>query len=206
MASAGAFMMLFLVSHMSTNLLLLADREGVIFGKAVDFLLTSPVIKVVQFVLYISFFLHIVIGILIEVYNRKRRPVGYHVSLKSKTSPYSRFMIHTGIIIFIFLVIHLYNFFFVKLGLVPPYGGAVSPTDFHPMIVATFTNPYYSVFYIVSLLFLGFHLKHAFQAVFQTFGLYHEKYTPIVKITSTIYAVVISGGFILIPLYFLFIY
>jgi succinate dehydrogenase / fumarate reductase, cytochrome b subunit len=206
MAAAGAFLMLFLISHLVTNLLLLADAEGKKFGEAVEFLLTNPIIKIVEYILFAAFIVHIIIGVVIELHNRKARPVDYYVATRSQTSTFSKYMIHSGIIIFIFLLIHLYNFFFVKLGLVPVYADASSQTDFFPMVIETFKNPYYSAIYIVSLLFLGFHLKHAFQAAFQSFGLNHDKYTPAIKAIGTLYAIIVSGGFIIIPLYFLFVY
>ncbi len=206
MAAAGAFLMLFLISHLTTNLLLLAGDGGEKFDQAVEFLLTNPVIKIVEYVLFAGFIIHIILGVIIELHNRKSRPVGYKVALKSDTSAFSRFMIHSGIIIFIFLLIHLYNFFFVKLGLFPVYGGAESSHDFFPMVVVTLQNPVYAIIYIVSFVFLGFHLKHAFQSAFQSFGLNHDKYMPAIKVVGTIYAVVIAVGFSIIPLYFLFLY
>lgn len=206
MAAAGAFLMLFLISHLATNLLLLADAEGRVFGEAVEYLLANPIIKIVEYILFAAFIVHIIIGVVIELHNRRARPVGYYVTPKSETSAFSRYMIHSGIIIFIFLLIHLYNFFFVKLGLFPVYAGAESNTDFYPMVVETFKNPVYSALYIVSILFLGFHLKHASQAAFQSFGLNHDKYTPAIKVIGTLYALIISLGFIIIPIYFLFVY
>jgi succinate dehydrogenase / fumarate reductase, cytochrome b subunit len=206
MAAAGAFLMLFLVSHLATNLLLLAGDGGAQFDKAVEFLLTNPAIKIMEYVLFAGFIIHIIIGVIIELHNRRSRPVGYKVALKSETSAFSRFMIHSGIIIFIFLLIHLYHFFFVKLGFVPLYGGAETGHDFYPMVVYTFQNPVFSIIYIISFVFLGFHLKHAFQSAFQSFGLNHDKYTPVIKVVGTIYAVVIAVGFSIIPLYFLFLY
>jgi succinate dehydrogenase / fumarate reductase cytochrome b subunit len=49
-------------------------------------------------------------------------------------------------------------------------------------------------------LFLCFHLLHAFQSAFQTLGLNHKTYTPIIKTLGVIYSIVITGGFIAIPL------
>lgn len=206
MAAAGAFLMLFLVSHLTTNLLMLAGDEGEKFDQAVEFLLTNPVIKIVEYLLFAGFIIHIIIGVIIELHNRKSRPVGYKVGLKSETSTFSRFMIHSGIIIFIFLLIHFYNFFFVKLGIVPVYGGAESSHDFFPMVAVTLKNPVYAIIYIISFVFLGFHLKHAFQSAFQSFGLNHDKYMPAIKVVGTIYAVVVAVGFTVIALYFLLMY
>ncbi len=206
MAAAGVFLMLFLVSHLATNLLLLAGDGGKSFDNAVEFLLTNPAVKIMEYVLFAGFIIHIIIGLIIEVHNRKSRPVSYHVSVKSDTSAFSKFMIHSGVIIFIFLLVHLYHFFFVKLGLVEPYGGAQSAHDFYPMVVETFKNPVYSIGYIISFLFLGFHLKHAFQSAFQSFGLNHDKYMPAIKFVGTVYALIIALGFSIIPLYFMLIY
>ncbi len=206
MAAAGAFLMLFLVMHLTTNLLLLAGDEGAKFNEAVDFLLTNPLIKIMEYVLFAGFILHIILGVVIQLHNRRSRPVGYHVTPKSGTSTFSRFMFHSGIIILIFLLLHLYHFFFVKLGLVPMYGGAEERHEFFPMLVYVFKNPWMVAIYVVSVIVLGFHLKHAFQSAFQSFGLNHNKYMPGIKAVGTIYAIAISIGFSVIPLYFYFIY
>ena len=55
------------------------------------------------------------------------------------------------------------------------------------------------------MIVLAFHLNHAFQSAFQTMGLNHNKYTPVIKAIGTIYAIVIGAGFASIPVYFLFI-
>jgi len=206
MAAAGAFLMLFLVSHLATNLLLLAGDGGVSFGKAVDFLLANPLIKIMEYVLFTGFVVHIIVGVVLEIHNRRSRPVQYHVSPKSGTSPFSRFMFHTGVIIFIFLLLHLYHFFFVKLGFVPLYGGASEGHEFYPMVVHTFKNPLMAGIYVTSFIFLGFHLSHAFQSAFQSFGLNHNKYTPVIKVVGYLYATLIAVGFSVIPIYFYFFY
>jgi succinate dehydrogenase / fumarate reductase, cytochrome b subunit len=205
-AAAGGFLMLFLVSHLATNLLMIAGDEGATFRTAVEFLMANPVIKVVEYVLFAGFIVHIIAGLIIEYHNRRARPVDYYITPKSDTSAFSRFMIHTGIIIFIFLVVHLGNFFFVKIGLKDSYGGAESAHDFFPMAVYTFQNTGYMILYVISMIFLGFHLKHGFQSAFQSFGFNHNKYFPIIKIIGLAYAIIIAVGFSIIPLYFYFIY
>ncbi len=206
MAAAGAFLMLFLISHLTTNLLLLAGDGGKKFDAAVEFLLTNPLIKIVEYFLFAGFIIHIIIGIIIEIHNRRSRPVGYYVQGKSGTSAFSRFMIHSGVVIFVFLILHLYHFFGVKIGLVEPYADASTTHDFFPMIVYKLQNPLVAGVYILSFIVLGLHLKHAFQSAFQSFGLNHNKYTPALKIIGAVYAAAISLGFIAIAVYFLFIY
>jgi succinate dehydrogenase / fumarate reductase cytochrome b subunit len=118
-------------------------------------------------------------------------------------------MIHTGLIIFVFLAIHLANFYFVKLGWTnaPQGNNAVEGShDFYNMAINLFTTPGYSIFYIICMAFLSFHLLHAFQSAFQTMGVNHKKYSPIVDWVGKIYAIAVPAGFAVIPIYFLFFY
>lgn len=206
MAAAGIFLMLFLIIHLTTNLLLIKGDDGKTFDKAVEFLTRNPMIKIMEYVLFAGFFIHIIIGVVLEVFNYRARPIKYKEPLRTEVSPFSKYMIHSGIIIFIFLVLHMFHFFFVKIGFVALPEIATHEKDFYNMAILTFTNPFYSAVYLISFLFLGFHLKHAFQSAFQTYGLYHDKYNAIIKVLATIYALVISIGFAIIPIYFLFIY
>lgn len=203
---AGIFLMLFLCTHLLTNLLMLMGDGGKAFDKAVAFLSTNPLVKITEYVLFAGFIIHIFLGVVIWVSNQRARPVGYHVALKTETSAFSKFMFHTGVIIFVFMIIHLINFFFVKLGLAPVPDYAQDGHDFYAMAVVLFKNYWYSGIYLISFVFLGFHLKHAFQSAFQSLGMNHNKYTPAIKVIGTVYALIISLGFASIPLYFLFIH
>ncbi len=205
MALAGIFLMLFLVSHLATNILMLRGDDGEAFRGAVRFLTENPFIKIMEYVLFAGFLIHIMLGVILQIQNTRARPVKYHTRLKTETSTFSRYMFHTGVIIFIFLVIHLVNFFFVRLGWVPiPEVAEGDRYEFYEMARELFQNPWYSAIYLISFVFLGFHLKHAFQSAFQSLGLNHNKYTPAIKTIGTIYALVISIGFASIPVYFLF--
>ncbi len=206
MALAGIFLMLFLLVHLGINILMVIGDDGEMFSQAVKFMLTNPLIKITEYFLFGGFIVHILLGVIIQIYNYRARPVKYSKSIKSDQSMFSKYMIHTGILIFVFLFIHFFHFFFVKLGLVDVPASAEGKYDFFSMAVVTFQNPIYSAIYLVSFVFLGFHLKHAFQSAFQSLGLYHDKYTPAIKALGTIYALIISVGFAIIPIYFLFFY
>lgn len=209
MSLAGLFLITFLVVHLSINLFILPITENheETFRAAVGFMTTFPLIKIMEVVLFSAFIVHIILGVILQIENWMARPVGYAVATKSKTdSPFSRFTIHTGIIIFIFLIIHFMNFYFVKLGWVSPPAGAAPVADkhdFYNMALNVFNNPVYSILYIVLIVGLGFHLHHAFQAAFQSLGLNHPKYFPWIKGIGLVYSIVITLGFISIPLYFL---
>ena len=200
MALAGLFLITFLVLHLAINLLLLRSDGGAAYMQAVRFMTTNPLIKVMEIFLFGGFLIHILIGVIIQIYNWMARPKRYRVEGFSHTSFFSKYMIHTGAIIFVFLVIHFMNFYFKKLGWVAPPEG-VEREDFYQMALMLFSNEFYTILYMVLMVFLGFHLHHAFQSAFQTLGLNHSKYTPFIKGLSTVYSIVVPLGFALIPLF-----
>jgi succinate dehydrogenase / fumarate reductase cytochrome b subunit len=199
----GLFLSVFLVVHLGINLLILKTDPSA-FAAAVEFMGTNPVIRVFEVVLFAAFILHILVAIFLWFQNKQARPIDYARPNESKTSFMSKYMIHTGIIIFIFLILHFIHFYFVKVGLVNVPEGAEGQHDFYNMARNLFAIPLYSGIYILSFLALGFHLNHAIQAGFQSLGLNHTKYTPCIKNFSTIFAVIITLGFTFIPIYLLF--
>ena len=204
MALAGLFLISFLVIHLAINLLLMLNDDGAAFMVAVEFMTTNPLIKIMEIFLLGGFGIHIVIGVIIQIQNWLARPVRYKVDGFSQLSFFSKYMIHTGAIIFVFLGVHFTNFYFVKLGWVSPPAG-IGKEDFYLMATLLFANKFYAILYVVLMVFLGFHLHHAFQSAFQTLGLNHTKYTPFIKAVGTIYSILIPLGFASIPLFFMFI-
>jgi succinate dehydrogenase / fumarate reductase cytochrome b subunit len=107
-------------------------------------------------------------------------------------------MVQSGIIVLIFLVIHLTTFF------VPHRFGHPEETMYQSAINA-FQNPWYTLFYVLAMILLAFHLVHGVQSAFQTLGIRHNKYTPLIKNTGIAFAILLCAGFAFIPLYILLI-
>jgi succinate dehydrogenase / fumarate reductase cytochrome b subunit len=124
--------------------------------------------------------------------------VKYAVMKVNETSSwFSRNMGITGSIILFFIVVHLKQFFW-------PYritGLEMGDTVANSVAVA-FANPWYSLLYIVSVLFLAFHLNHGFQSAFQTVGLNNKKYAKTWKMAGTGFAALIAIGFGSFPVIF----
>jgi succinate dehydrogenase / fumarate reductase, cytochrome b subunit len=189
MALAGFFLLTFLPVHLFINLLLLkAEPEP--FNKAAHFMATFPVVKILEVVLIASILIHISWGILLQVQNWLARPIGYVSGNKSETTFFSRFMIWTGATILTFLVLHFFNFYFIRVGLVTG-----NPEDYYAIAHKLFKIPAYDYIYLVCFTFLGFHLYHAFSSVFQTLGLNHRIWTPVVKVIALVYAIVLPSGY-----------
>lgn len=205
MSLMGFFLMVFLVVHLGINLLLLFDPSRELFNIVAHFMGTNPLIQIFQWVLFAGFIIHIILGVILQIQNWIARPKGYKVKASSEDSYFSKFMIYTGIIILIFLIIHFANFF-LKAKLfhsIPEFvlnGVNMGMEDMGLLVMKLFELPLYVVGYTIALLILGFHLDHAFQSAFQSLGLNHKKYTPCIKGFGHIYAIVITLGYIAIPL------
>lgn len=199
MALAGLFLLTFLPVHLGINFLLLKpDPEP--FNKAAEFMATFPVIKIVEIILMLAILIHIIYGIVLQIQNWLARPRRYSSGSKSKTSFFSKFMIWTGGTIFIFLVIHFLNFYFIKLGLVDGIPVEGEAEDFYSVAYQLFKKPVYNIIYWVCFAGLGLHLFHAFSSAFQTLGLNHRIWTPVVNFLAVVYAIIIPLGFMSIPL------
>jgi succinate dehydrogenase / fumarate reductase cytochrome b subunit len=194
MALAGLFLLMFLPVHLVINLMLLkSDPEP--FNRAAHFMSTFLLIKVVEILLFAALIIHFSWGIYVQITNWLSRSERYAVRSKSETSFFSRFMIWTGASILIFLVIHFFNFFFMRLGWV-----SGNPEDFYSVAYELFSIPVYNIIYLTCFVLLGFHLFHAFSSAFQTLGLNHRIWTPVINVLAFIYAILIPAGFASISL------
>ena len=189
MALAGIFLLIYLPVHLGINLLLL-QNEPEVYNNAAEFMAKFPLVRVVEVLLFLAILVHICWGIYIQIQNWMSRPVGYARVNKSETSFFSRFMIWTGAVVLTFLVLHFFNFFFVKLGLVPG-----NPEDFYTIAHNLFKIPAYNYIYLFSFAVLGLHLYHAFYSAFQTMGLNHRIWTPVVRVVAVLYSILIPVGF-----------
>jgi succinate dehydrogenase / fumarate reductase, cytochrome b subunit len=207
MSLAGLFLVVFLLVHLGINLsLILADtREP--FNKAAHFMGTNIIVKGMEIMLFGGFFLHMIYGVILQLQNWFARPQRYKKENYEQSSFFSKFMIHTAAIITIFLIIHLFDFYFKAkfFGDVPLviYDGK-EYHDLGIMVVEKFKMGGFVIFYIACFLLLFFHLLHGFQSAFQSMGLNHRIYTPIIKTLGILYTIMVTAGFILIPIYIFF--
>lgn len=210
MSLTGLFLIVFLAVHLTGNLALLADDGGKAFNLYAKFMTTNPLIKTVSYGLYAFILIHTIQGILLWVKNRSARgAVGYAVKKTHATNTNPRAasnMAWLGMVIFIFILIHLYQFWLqMKLGNLPlaTYEGK-EVKDLYFLVAEAYSNPLYVAFYVICMAVVGFHLLHGFQSAFQTLGWNHPKYSPLIRWIGRIYAIVVPIGFAIIPLYMYF--
>jgi succinate dehydrogenase / fumarate reductase cytochrome b subunit len=202
MAVTGICLLLFLIIHLINNLTLYGGPD--LFNTVVKNLdLIKPFVRVIEVILVTIFIFHIFNGVRLWIENKKARPVNYKVNAASQNSDlFSRTMFVTGSIIFIFLVVHLKTFW-VKFNMGDPLA---KEHQYFQILVNSFSDPFYSILYVIAMLLLGFHLYHGFQSAFQTFGWNNKKYFPIIEKLGLIYTIIMVIGFASIPIYFLLFY
>lgn len=193
----GFFLLSFLVVHLTINLFLFQQDRGQTFDTYAEFLATYPLIRPLEILLFAGFLLHMALGVWLWFLNRRVRPRKYAINSASDTSTLtSRIMFITGVIVLVFLVIHV-NTFFIQSRFVD---AAIPMFD---RVWDAFGNPWYVGFYLVALVFLGYHLKHGFQSAFQTYGLYVGRWKTLIDLVAIVFWLLIPLAFAAMPLYFL---
>ena len=115
-ALLGGFLLVFLLFHATANLFILRHDEGAWYSAFCHFMGTNWIVKAFELVLLGAIALHILLTLWLALTNRLARPVRYHQAQKSKTHSTSKLMVWTGILIFVCLIVHFCDFYFVKLG------------------------------------------------------------------------------------------
>jgi succinate dehydrogenase / fumarate reductase cytochrome b subunit len=214
MAVTGLGLTAFVIVHMVGNLQLFLGREALnAYAKALKDM--PAVLWLFRLGLLAFVLLHIVYGVRLWLANRAARPVPYHHKTYREATLASRTMLVTGLVLLAFIVFHLAHY---TLGLVgtahvtDPDTAALKsinylelrdPQDRHDVYAMTiygFRNPFFSLAYVVAMGFLAFHLWHGFQSAFQSLGLSHPRWAPLLRKASLALAVILFIGNSSMPL------
>ena len=199
MSISGLFLVIFLLLHLTINLLSLISPEAFNAGCA---FMSLPIVQVFVPVLAFGFFIHILYAITITLKNQKARPVKYAISSTAKSSTWaSRNMFVLGLIVLGFLAIHLAHFWY-KMQWQEWIGGDLEHNPYS-LLVGLFSQPLYVVIYLVWIWALWFHLCHGFWSGLQTLGVNNTKWVKRWQCIAKIYATIVAVGFSIIPIYFL---
>lgn len=206
MALSGFFLMVFLLQHLAINFLSVISPD--LFNETSHFMGTNPLIQFfLQPVLIFGFIFHLIMGIWLEIYNRRARPIKYaHTNPSANSTWMSRNMIVTGIMVLLFLGLHFYDFWIPEMNTKFVEGdmsGLNTAGEFRYFeeVHHKFQDPIRVGLYVLAFIFLALHLIHGFKSAFQSVGANHHKYTPAIKKLSTVYAVVVPLGFAVVALY-----
>ncbi len=212
----GLGLTLFVLGHMVGNLAMFTGPDA--YNQYAHFLVSlGPLFYAIELGLLAFFLFHIVTGIRIAIGNRRARNTRYSVYKTaggpSRQTAASRSMIITGLLLMVFLVIHLLSF---KFGPGGPGNASqaylttidgVEMRDLAKLVHEKFQTPWYTFGYAAIMLLLMIHLRHGVWSAMQSLGAMRPSLTPIVYALGGLLGAGIAAGFIAMPLaiYFGFI-
>jgi succinate dehydrogenase / fumarate reductase, cytochrome b subunit len=206
MALTGLSLIFFLVVHVSVNACVWFNDGGEAFNRAAHFLGATAVPRVLEIGLFVFFLLHIVQGYVLEAENRSRRSVGYAIDYGNRGSRwYSRSMGLLGTIIFLFLIVHLIDFW------VPSRFGTMPETELsdgkmvhnlYALMQSRFQQLWIVILYTIGCISLAYHLMHGFYSAFKTMGFYNKRYLILIRWSGYVFAIVVPFVFAMMPLSF----
>ncbi|MBX2821898.1 MAG: succinate dehydrogenase cytochrome b subunit [Rhodothermaceae bacterium] len=203
----GLGLTLFVIVHMAGNLSYFAGNEAY-NAYAHKLLSLGPLLYIAELGLLAFFVFHIVLGVNIYLGKRKAREQGYKryktAGGQSKQSLSSRSMIVTGVILGVFLVLHLVSF---KFG---AYYEAAESIDGKPvrdlarLLNEKFQSPLYAFGYSGVMVLLALHLRHGIWSAFQSLGATNPRLTPLIYTLGALVGLLIAVGFFILPLWIFF--
>lgn len=201
----GLLLVFFIIFHLLGNLAIFGDPNAMnAYSKFLhDF---GALLWVARIGLLIAFLLHAWIGISIWWDKKKARPQKYKVySSKggpSKQSLSSRSMAFTGVVLLIFIIIHINTFALGETETIAVAGEQFS--DLKTLVLNTFQSPVYAFGYTIVMILLGVHLGHGVWSAFISLTMRSKKTSAVMYTVGVILAILLAVGFLFIPLYIYF--
>lgn len=208
MAVSGIALMLFLIVHLCGNLTLFVSPD--LFNSYAHHLESlTGVVYAAEFGLAAIFLYHIVTAIQIQLGGGEARGGRYAVTASkggpSRQTVASRSMIITGLVLLVFIPVHVLMFkfnWFQGHAMTELHGREVK--DLYGTVASYFKQPLWTVTYVAVMLFLGFHLRHGFWSSLQSLGAMSPKCSPLIYAGGVVFAALMAGGFLVLPLYMFF--
>ena len=207
MAASGFALVLFIIVHLLGNLTLFTGSGDAIntYAAKLDALGVGKLL--LEIGLGLTILLHVITAIQVTYSSKAARPVAYE-SPKSKGGPTkntitTRNMIITGMVLLVFIIVHLKQFRFgpnMADGYTTNIHGE-NVLDIYRVIVETFMDIKNVIFYVATMFFLGFHFRHGFWSAFQSLGMLNPRWSKPIHCLGFVIAVLLTVGFLIMPIY-----
>jgi succinate dehydrogenase / fumarate reductase cytochrome b subunit len=207
MGASGFALVLFIIVHLLGNLTLYSHTGDSFNAYAAKLADLGKLLLIAEVGLLMVILIHVWAAIQVTLRNKSARPIGYAVEHSkngpSKSTVGSRNMWVTGGVLLVFLCIHIYQFRFgpdVADGYTSTVNG-VMVRDLFRLVVETFVQIKWVIFYIACMIFLGFHFRHGFWSAFQSLGILNPRWSKPIYALGFVLALVFSAAFLFIPIY-----
>ena len=200
MALSGLFLISFLSLHFFINFISVIDQDT--FNEFSHFMGNNGLIQfVMQPILVAGVVFHFVMGFVLELQNRKARPVQYAKFNGAANSSWaSRNMIISGMVVLAFLGLHFYDFWIPEMIYKYVDQMPIDETRYYWEMVHKFEDPLRTGLYCLSFLLLSLHLWHGFSSSFQSVG-FNNKFSKTIHKLGYAFAIIVPFGFIFIALF-----
>ena len=205
MALSALFLIIFLVIHLAVNFMSVLSPST--FNMLSHFMGTNPLIQfAMQPVLLAGVIFHFVMGFVLELQNKRARGSEpyYTYNGAANSSWMSRNMIITGMLVLLFLALHLWDFWVGEMNYKYIEQLAPNPERYYDELVEKFENPIRVGLYVLCFVFLCLHLLHGFQSAFQSMGWKDDARKKLISCIGNWYSYIICGGFIFVALFHYF--
>jgi succinate dehydrogenase / fumarate reductase cytochrome b subunit len=193
MAITGLILFGFVIGHMLGNLQVFMGANQM-NAYAAMLKANATLLWGVRIVLLVAVILHIVAAVQLTRMSQRSRPEGYHYKDVIQADYAARTMRWSGPIFAVFVIYHLLHF----------TTGSVHPRfdvhDVYRNVISGFRVWPVSLFYIIAMVALAFHLWHGVWSMFQTLGLINPKSDKMIHRLAAIATLALVIGFISIPM------
>ncbi len=192
MAVTGFLFLVFLATHLLGNLSVYGGPLAFV-SYAEHLHALGKILVAAEIIMLIALVIHVSTAVILFFQNRSARPVKYAVdksgggrTISSQTMPY------TGLLVLVFIGVHMATFSHHIVD--------QTTRNIFQIAVAVFSQPVYLVIFLVSMIILGFHVRHGLWSAFQTVGASHPKYMPFIQKLSIVFAFIVAIGFGSLPI------
>jgi succinate dehydrogenase / fumarate reductase cytochrome b subunit len=195
MAVTGVIGIAYVIGHMIGNLQLFQGAEKINAYAAV---LQGPLKSAVwaaRVVLLAAVVLHVIAAWQLTRIDRAARPVGYTRRDPQISTLASRSMRWGGVVLLLFIVFHILHFTTGTVQPVPFVAG-----DVYGNMIGGFRIWWVTLFYVVAMAALGFHLFHGGWSFARTLGLARPSPRPFRRPVAAVIAILVAVGFAIVPL------
>lgn len=196
----GLLLFAYLILHLAGNAIIFFGPEA--FNGYAHFLISNPLVIPAEIGLLLVFLVHIYKTIRMWFANQAARPVSYSMKQPaghtSRKSVASSTMILSGLLIALFVAIHVKQF---KFGTFYLAEGSEAVRDLYRTEIEVFQHPAWVAFYVICTLLVGLHLRHGISSGFQSLGLDHPTYTRKIVTWGIVWAAIIGVGLAIIPVW-----
>lgn len=203
-ALTGLALIGYILLHLLGNFMIFGGPDA-LNGYAEMLHALGPLLWAARVVLAAAAVIHIVFTVIIWFEDRASRPVGYTVSADFGSTTFAKkTMIYTGLLLFFFLFLHLWDFTFAdKAGeaSVVWRGNDSESLGLFGVVWNSFLEPWRIVVYLLAVSCVGFHLSHGVQSFLQTLGLNNEGVLPKLERLSNLVGILVAVGYSFIPIY-----